>query len=80
MSVAAKTRRTRVFVDEIDGAVARLVLGARAFTVPRALLPRAAREGAWVEVSVAIAPAAGSTTERRRRRLARDDDGGDVKL
>lgn len=75
-----KPRRTRAFVDEIDGATARLLVGARAFAVPSALLPRGTREGAWVEVSVAPAPAPADGTEKRRKRLARGDDGGDVKL
>lgn len=75
-----KVRETRAFVDEIDGGVARLLVGEEPFTIPRALLPGEAREGAWVVITIAVAAAPPDDTERKRKRLAKDDPGGDIKL
>jgi hypothetical protein len=71
---------TRAFVDAIDADVARLLAGERAFTLPLALLPAGVREGDWVELTIARAPAPPDDTEARRARLSRDDPGGDIDL
>ena len=41
-------------------------------------LPQAAREGSWIDIAVAPAPA--DDTQERRRRLGADDPGGDIEL
>jgi hypothetical protein len=73
-------RETQLFVDEVDGEVARMVLGEEVFTMPRALLPRDAVEGSWVRMSIGVVPAPPDDTERKRKELARDDPGGDIEL
>ena len=72
----------RLFVDEIAGPTARLLLGEHAFTIPARLLPRGAREGSWVTATFAIAaaPPGEQAAAALRRKLAADDDGGDIKL
>lgn len=37
-----------VFVDEIDGKVARIIVDGRVSVVPRRTLPAGAKEGSWV--------------------------------
>jgi len=69
-----------VFIDEVEDHVARLVLGEQVFHLPRALLPPDAREGQWLRISVAIAPAPPNDSAALRKRLGEDDPGGDIKL
>lgn len=71
---------TRLFVDEVEGARVRVLLGERALEVPLELLPPGVREGDWVQMEVGIIPAPPSDTEERRRHLAKDDPGGPLKL
>ena len=73
-------RRSRAFVDALEGATARLLVGEEAFEIPVGLLPEGAREGTWLEITVAIVSAPPDDTERRRRRLAADDPGDDIEL
>ena len=73
-------RITRLFVDEIDDDVARVLLGERAFSVPVALLPVGAREGDWVEISARVFPTPPDDTDERRKSLTKDDPGGTIKL
>jgi len=68
-----------VFIDEVEDQVARLVLDEQVFHLPRALLPKDAREGQWLRISVAVTPA------RQRQRgpaqaFGESDPGGDIKL
>jgi hypothetical protein len=71
-----------LFIDAIEGATARLLLGVEAFNVPVRLLPAGSKEGNWVRVSFEVAPAprGDQETDALRRKLGRDDDGGDIKL
>jgi hypothetical protein len=69
-----------LFVDQIDGGWAHLVLGEEAFDVPARLLPAGAKEGSWLRWSFAAAPPPPDEASAIRRRLRRDDDGGDIKL
>jgi hypothetical protein len=70
-----------LFVDSIDEGRARLVLDEDdAFTLPARLLPKGARAGDWVRLSLGIAPAPPSRADAIRKKLARDDDGGPIKL
>ena len=73
-------KKNIVFIDEVEDQVARLVLGEQVFHLPRALLPPDAREGQWLRISVAIAPAPPSNSTTLRKRLGEDDPGGDIKL
>jgi hypothetical protein len=46
-----------LFVDEVDGDVARMVKGTdTVFTMPASLLPAAAHEGSWVRVRMSVVP------------------------
>jgi hypothetical protein len=69
-----------LFVDSIEGDVARLLLGDEAFEIPARLLPEGAKGGSWLRPSFALAPAPPDEGAAIRRRLGRDDDGGDIKL
>jgi hypothetical protein len=70
-----------LYVDSIDEGVARLVLDEEeTFTLPARLLPKGARAGSWVRLSVGIAPEPASRADAIRKKLARDDDGGPIKL
>ena len=71
-----------LFVDAIEGARARLLLGRDAFDVPVQLLPRGTREGSWVRLSLSpSAPPAGDEDGAAlRAKLGRSDDGGDIEL
>jgi len=64
---------TIVFIDEVEDHVARLVLGEQVFHMPRALLPADAREGQWLRISVAIAPAPPGDSAALRKRLGKGD-------
>jgi hypothetical protein len=70
-----------LFIDEIDEDSARLLLGTRAFTVPRALLPKDLREGQWLRLSATGTSAPpGDDTTARRASLGAADPGGKIKL
>jgi hypothetical protein len=69
-----------VFVDAIEGGIARLLAGTEAFSVPVRLLPAGTKEGTWLSLSFAAAPPPPDAAAEIRRRLGRDDDGGDIKL
>lgn len=70
-----------VYVDAVEGEIARLVLsGGTAFSVPVRLLPPGAKEGSWLQASFALAPPPPDHAAEIRARLGRDDDGGDIKL
>jgi hypothetical protein len=78
-----RPKDTLLFVDEVAGTTARLLLGEQAFTIPARLLPKHTREGAWVTLTFAPAPAPAAddaATAALRRKLAEQDDGGDIKL
>lgn len=74
-----------VFVDAVEAGVARLALDdGTTFTLPSRLLPRGAREGDRLEVTL-LRDEAGTERARGqvaalRRRLAKGDDGGDIEL
>jgi hypothetical protein len=76
----AKPPGPPLFVDAIEGGVARLLLGTRAFALPAALLPAGVKEGGWVTVRVAPTSAPPDDTEAIRAALAKDDPGGDIEL
>jgi hypothetical protein len=69
-----------LFVDAIEEGKARVMLDDEAFTVPARLLPKNAREGSWIRLSVGVVPAPPSQAEAIRKKLARDDPGGPIKL
>ncbi len=76
-------RRTRAFVDAIEAGHARVLVGDEVFSLPEEFLPEGAKEGAWIEVAVALVtpPDGGDDeTDARRRRLTAGDDGGDLDL
>lgn len=78
-----KTRPPRdppLFVDAIEAGRARLVLGDETFTVPARLLPKNAREGSWIRLSVGVVPPPASDAAAIRKKLSRDDPGGPIKL
>ena len=74
------TTEAIVFIDEVEDLVARLVLNEQVFHLPRALLPADAREGPWLRISVALAPAPPDDGAALRKRLGEGDPGGDIKL
>ena len=74
------SRSTRLFVDEIDGATARLLRDDEVLNLPITLLPAGVREGDWVQLDVGIVEPPPSEAEERRRQLAKDDPGGDLEL
>jgi hypothetical protein len=80
MTAPPSSRSTRLFVDEIDGASARLLRDEEVVSLPVALLPAGVREGDWVQLDVGIVEPPPSDAEERRRQLAKDDPGGDFKL
>jgi hypothetical protein len=69
-----------LFVDAVEQGRARLVLDDEAFTIPARLLPRGAREGAWIQLSIGVVPAPASDAAALRKKLARGDRGGPIKL
>ena len=75
-----KPKETSAFVDEIDGEVARLIIGEHAFTVPRMLLPRDAAEGKWVRIAIGVISAPPDDADAKRKKLAGRDPGGDIEL
>ncbi len=77
-----RPKDTLLFIDEVAGTTARLLLGEQAFTIPTQLLPKHSREGTWVTLTFAPAPAPAddAAAAALRRKLAEQDDGGDIKL
>jgi hypothetical protein len=75
-----KTSAPLLFVDAIENGQARVMLDEEAFTVPARLLPKEAREGSWIRLSLGVVPAPPSQAEAIRKKLARDDPGGPIKL
>jgi hypothetical protein len=73
-------RNTRLFIDEIEDDVARVLRDEQALSIPVSLLPPGAREGDWIEMSVRVIPPPPGDTEARRNRLVKDDPGGTIKL
>jgi hypothetical protein len=69
-----------LFVDSIDEGRARLLLDEESFTIPASLLPKDARAGSWLRLSLAVTAAPASRADAIRKKLARDDDGGPIKL
>lgn len=69
-----------LFVDAIEEGRARLLLDEEAFTIPASLLPRDARAGKWLRLSLTVAPDPDSRADAIRKKLAHDDDGGPIKL
>jgi hypothetical protein len=80
-AVGGVTRgRELLFVDAIEGEYTRLLLGVEAFDVPTRLLPKGAREGSWLSLSLRLTKPPPDEAAAIRRRLGRGDDGGDIKL
>jgi hypothetical protein len=77
-----RARNARAFIDAVEDETARLMIGEHSFDLPTSLLPVGAREGDWIEISIARAKPGpdGGDIETRRRKLGRDDPGGDIKL
>jgi len=69
-----------LFVDAIEGDFARLLLGVEAFDVPTRLLPKEARAGSWLRLSLQVTEPPPDEGAAIRTRLGRGDDGGDIKL
>ncbi len=80
MTKTNKSTPNLLFVDAIEGAHARLVLDDESFTIPARLLPRGAREGSWIQLSIVVVPAPASDAAALRDKLARGDRGGPIKL
>jgi hypothetical protein len=74
------TKGPLLLVDAIEDGHARLVLDDAAFTVPARLLPKDAREGTWIRLTIGVVPAPPSRAASIRRKLAKDDPGGPIKL
>lgn len=75
----------RAFIDSIVEGVARVITRRDGqlenFTVPAALLPQGAGEGAWIELSIRVIPTpAEEDPAALRKALLRGDDGGDLVL
>lgn len=70
-----------VFVDQIDGDTATLMMGQKAVNVPLSVLPKGAREGMYFDpdTGAVMDDPNDHATERKRARLMQDD-GGDVDL
>lgn len=46
-----------LFVDEVDGDIARVVKGTdTVFEIPTGLLPKAAHEGSWIRIRTSVVP------------------------
>ena len=73
------TKSSAVFVDAVENGHARLLLGDDAFTVPAALLPDGAGEGAWLKLTTTVTPPQ-ADPDALRRKLGRGDPGGPIKL
>jgi hypothetical protein len=71
---------TTLFVDAIEGEIARLLAETEAFSVPVRLLPPGTREGTWLSATFVAVPPPPDDAAEVRRRLGRHDDGGDIKL
>jgi hypothetical protein len=80
MKARAPSKPARLFIDEIDAGRARLVLDEEVFAIPARLLPRGARAGQWVSLSIGVVPSPPSRAAAIRRKLAKDDPGGPIKL
>jgi hypothetical protein len=80
MTKTTKAKPNALFVDAIEDHHARLVLDDEVFTIPARLLPRGAREGSWIELSIGVVPAPASDAAAIRKKLARGDRGGPIKL
>jgi hypothetical protein len=78
-AAAPATKTSAVFVDAVEEGHARLLLGADAFTVPAALLPDGAGEGAWLKLTATVTPPP-ADPDALRRKLGADDPGGPIKL
>jgi hypothetical protein len=78
----ARGRTSRAFIDVIDGPNARVLVDEVLYTLPMALLPQGAQEGAWIEIRVEpiAAPPSAAATEAKRKALSAGDDGGDFSL
>jgi hypothetical protein len=73
------TKTSAVFVDAVEEGWARLLLGDEAFTVPAALLPDGAGEGAWLNLTATVTPPQ-AAPDALRRKLGGGDPGGPIKL
>lgn len=60
-----------ITIDRFEGDLAVIEYGGRTFTLPAILLPKEAREGDVLQVSIEVDLAA---TEDRRRRIAEKED------
>ena len=68
--MADKTKK--VFLDSINGGMARLLYGMEEFVVPKALLPKGAREGDRLTVSFEVDKAATESAKRECEELLRE--------
>ncbi len=62
----------KVFLDSINGNKARLLFGREEFVVPKALLPKDAREGDWLAVLFEIDKAATDSAKQECENLLRE--------
>src|SRR5450631_142716 len=69
-----------LFVDAIEDDEVAVLLGEKRYRFPRALLPAAAKEGAWLRLAIDSSSKVGAAIEAERARLVRSDDGGNIKL
>ena len=69
-----------LFIDEIDDDEVFVLLDEKRWSLPRALLPAGAKEGAWLRLVVDSSQKLGEEIEARRKRLLRKDPGGNIKL
>jgi len=76
------SRSASLFVDAVEGGVARLLDDGVTFSLPARLLPPGVGEGDWVDVAIApvAAPPDARAADRLRERLAKDDPDGDITL
>lgn len=64
--------RELLVIDRFEEDMAVITYGHRTFTLPRSLLPRAAREGDVLKLAVALDP---ETTARRKKEISSLADG-----
>lgn len=62
----------KLFLDSINGNKARLLFGSEEFVVPKALLPKDAREGDWLTASFEVDSVATDSAKQECENLLRE--------
>ena len=80
MTEARTEEGVLLFIDAIEDDEALVLLGEKRWSLPRALLPPGAREGAWLRLTLDSTQELDEEIAARRARLLRSDPGGNIKL